>query len=48
MLKCEIKVKHNYRKMESLPNKLINKVQESLEGFLNNIRGYAIRLERRT
>ena len=46
MLHCKIKAKYNYKKIENLPSKLIEKTSEGLEEVLNNIKGYAIRLER--
>lgn len=44
-LNCQIKVKHNYKNIEAIINKLPTVAQESVEEIIKNIRGYAIRLE---
>lgn len=45
-LDCKIKVKHNFKKINEIQNKLPQIAKESLEDVLKNIRGYAIRLEK--
>lgn len=43
---CKIKVKHNYKNINSIIQKLPQTINESLEEVLKNIRGYAIKLEK--
>lgn len=43
---CEIKVKHSFKKINTIIKELPQTVTESLEDILKNIRGYAIRLEK--
>lgn len=42
----KIKSKHNYKKFNMIGSKLSENIADSFEDLLNNIRGYAIRLER--
>nr|DAS24458.1 MAG TPA: putative tail component [Caudoviricetes sp.] len=43
---CNIKVKHNFKNIEAITKKLPQKAKEITEDVLNNIRGYAIKLEK--
>ena len=43
---CNIKVKHNFKNINTITQKLPKIVSESVEDVLKNIRGYAIRLEK--
>lgn len=43
---CNIKVRHNFKKIDTIIQKLPKTVQIITEGVLKNIRGYAIRLEK--
>lgn len=43
---CDIKVKHNYKKINSIIEKLPQTAIKSVESILKNIQGYSIRLER--
>lgn len=43
---CNIKVKHNFKNINAVAQKLPQIAKEITEDVLNNIRGYAIRLER--
>lgn len=43
---CDIKVKHNFKKINAITQKLPQVAKEIAEDVLNNIRGYAIKLER--
>lgn len=45
-IKAKVKIKHNYKKMETISNQLGQVVSNSIEDVLNNIKGYAIRLEK--
>ena len=45
-LNCNIKVKHNFKNIEAITKKLPQKAKEITEDVLNNIRGYAIKLEK--
>lgn len=45
---CNIKVKHNYKKINTIIQKLPEIKNIILEDILKNIQGYAIRLEKRT
>ncbi len=45
-LDCEIKVKHNFKKIEAIVQKLPKIKDVILEDILKNIRGYAIKLEK--
>lgn len=45
-ISCEIKVKHNYKNIESIIKSLPQIATESIEEVLKNIQGYAIRLEK--
>ena len=47
-VKCKVKVKHNYKNFETIKKRLPEVVSNSIEDILENIRGYAIRLERRS
>ncbi len=42
---CNIKVKHNFKNISAIAQKLPEMAKEITEDILNNIRGYAIRLE---
>ncbi len=44
--KCEIKVKHNYKKINNIIKELPKLATEITEDILKNIQGYAIRLEK--
>lgn len=43
---CNIKVKHNFKNIEAITKKLPQKAKEITKDVLNNIRGYAIKLEK--
>lgn len=43
---CKIKVKNNYKNINTIIQRLPQTISESLEDILKNIRGYAIRLEK--
>ena len=43
---CDIKVKHNFKNISAIAQKLPQMAKEITEDVLNNIRGYAIKLER--
>lgn len=43
---CEIKVKHNYKNIDTIIKNLPKTISESIEDVLKNIQGYAIRLEK--
>lgn len=45
---AKIKVKHNFKRFDAINHKLIESTSESIEDVIKNIRGYAIRLERRS
>lgn len=45
-IECQIKTKHNFKKLNTIIDKLPQTIQESVEDVLKNIQGYAIRLER--
>ncbi|MDO4282349.1 MAG: hypothetical protein Q4D02_01820 [Clostridia bacterium] len=45
-LRCKIKVKHNYKGIESICDNLPKVVEQGVEEILKNIQGYAIRLEK--
>ena len=42
---CDIKIKHNFNKIEKLINDLPKTIKESVEDILKNIQGCSIRLE---
>lgn len=42
---CKIKVKHNFKNINVIAQKLPQMAKEITEDVLKNIRGYAIRLE---
>lgn len=42
---CNIKVKHNFKNIKAISNKLPQVAKEITEEVLKNIQGYAIRLE---
>ncbi len=44
--KCEIKVKHNYKRISNIIKELPKLATEITEDILKNIQGYAIRLEK--
>ena len=43
---CNIKVKHNFKNISAIAQKLPQMAKEITEDVLNNIRGYAIKLEK--
>ena len=43
---CKIKVKHNFKNIDAIIKKLPQVAKEITDDILNNIRGYAIRLEK--
>lgn len=43
---CDIKVKHNYKKINSIIQNFPQTINKSVESILKNIQGYSIRLER--
>lgn len=45
-LNCEIKVKHNFKKIEKIIQELPKTIEQSIEDVLKNIQGYAIKLEK--
>ncbi len=45
---CKMKVKHNFKNINSIVQKLPQVANEFTEDILKNIRGYAIKLEKRT
>lgn len=45
-IECKTKVKHNYKKINTIIKNLPQFATESIESILKNIRGYAIRLEK--
>lgn len=45
-IECKTKVKHNYKKINTIIKNLPKFATESIESVLKNIRGYAIRLEK--
>lgn len=45
-LNCTIKVKHNFKNIDSIIKKLPDIGQQSVEDIIKNIRGYAVRLEK--
>lgn len=47
-IECQIKAKHNFKKLNAIINKLPQAIQESIEDIMKNIQGYAIRLEKRS
>lgn len=46
MIKCNIKVKHNFKNIKAISNKLPQIAKEITEEVIKNIQGYAIRLEK--
>lgn len=46
MISCSIKVKHNFKNIKAISNKLPQIAKEITEDVIKNIRGYAIKLER--
>lgn len=46
MINCSIKVKHNFKNIKAISNKLPQIAKEITEEVLKNIQGYAIRLEK--
>lgn len=46
MISCNIKVKHNFKNIKAISNKLPQIVKEITEEVIKNIQGYAIRLEK--
>jgi len=48
MISCEIKIKHNFKNINAVIQKLPQTISNSVEEILKNIRGYAIKLEKRS
>lgn len=48
MISCNIKVKHNFKNINAIIQRLPQTVKIITEDVLKNIRGYAIRLEKRS
>ena len=46
MISCNIKVKHNFKNINAITQRLPQIAKEITEDVLKNIRGYAIRLEK--
>lgn len=46
MISCDIKVKHNFKNINAITQKLPQTAKLITEDVLKNIRGYAIRLEK--
>lgn len=46
MINCSIKVKHNFKNIKAITQKLPQIAKEITEDVLKNIQGYAIRLEK--
>lgn len=46
MISCNIKVKHNFKNINAITQKLPQIAKEITEDVLKNIRGYAVRLEK--
>ena len=46
MISCDIKVKHNFKNINTIIQKLPQTVKIATEDVLKNIRGYAIKLEK--
>lgn len=46
MINCSIRVKHNFKNIKAISNKLPQIAKEITEDVIKNIRGYAIKLER--
>lgn len=46
MINCSIKVKHNFKNIKAISNKLPQIAKAITEDVIKNIRGYAIKLER--
>ena len=47
MIGCNIKVKHNFKNINTIIQRLPQTISDSVEEVLKNIRGYAIKLEKR-
>ena len=47
-ISCNIKVKHNFKNINTIIQKLPQTAKIITEDVLKNIRGYAIRLEKRS
>ncbi len=45
-ISVKFKVKHKFKRFETIGNKLITSTSKGIEDVLKNIRGYAIKLER--
>ena len=45
-INCEVKAKHNYKRIESIIRNLPQFATKCVEDVLKNIQGYAIRLEK--
>ncbi len=47
-ISVKFKMKHNFKRLDRITSQLVGSVSESIEDVIKNIRGYAIRLERRS
>ena len=47
-LNFKIKTKYDYKRINEIVNKLPQATKEGIKDILNNMRGYAIKLEKRT
>lgn len=45
-IRCNINVKHNFKNINKIIQELPQTISDSLEAVLNNMRGYAIKLEK--
>lgn len=45
---CNVKIKHNFKNIDTIIQRLPQTTNEFTEDILKNIRGYAIKLEKRT
>ena len=43
---CEVKVKHNFKKINKITQELPKTIEQSIEEVLKNIKGYAVKLEK--
>lgn len=46
MINCEIKIKHNFKNIDTIAQRLPEMAKEITEDILKNIRSYAIKLEK--
>lgn len=47
-ISVKFKVKHHFKRLDRISNKLMESTAEGIEEVIKNIRGYAIKLERRS